>query len=658
MASHMAGGDGSTGGRRHARSDNGRAGRAAAPSSRYDERPSAASRLDEVERVKRSHKGPKPGKRVHRHRGLKRFLIAFFAILVVLGGVGGFCGYRMYRDVKSVQADAQKVLGVSDALKQAVKDGDGTKVASAMNDAAAAASRMKVTTHTTLWNVASHIPVYGEDVKTVQSLTTTVDTLASEGLVPLGKGLSQVNFEDLIGDDGSIDVATMQTAVDALQTSAPSIHQANQELQALPKAHIGKLNDVLTKAQDKFSSVDAGVTAAEAVAPYVPQLFGANGQTATYLVTAQNTSEIRATGGYPGSMGLITVTDGKMSVGDFSSIYSVMGGFDTSALGVTQEEVDAYDWGSLSSAGSVGDASFSPDFTRAADVWKRAYEAGHPGTTITGVIGVSPVFLQNMMKLTGQTVEAGGMSLNGDNVGKALMHDTYWKLPVDQQDAFFAGVASQVFSGMMGSLGKVNMTDLLQFVKDNGSAGNFHVWFADDALNSAFSSMNVSGSIPDTDEAKPQVGVYYNDRSYSKMGWYISINNQVGQGVKNADGTTTYQVTTTIKNNLGGGELSNIPQYVSGYSTKKRGVGDAVFILSITNPAGGTVSDVSASSDKGGGLSFSQHAVDGHTLQRAMGNLNAGETMTVTYTVTVSANATEPLTVHQNPTAQAIAGWQ
>ena len=41
-----------------------------------------------------------------------------------------------------------------------------------------------------------------------------------------------------------------------------------------------------------------------------------------------------------------------------------------------------------------------------------------------------------------------------------------------------------------------------------------------------------------------------------------------------------------------------------------------------------------------------------------MGNLNAGETMTVTYTVTVSANATEPLTVYQNPTAQAIAGWQ
>ena len=607
--------------------------------------------------MKRSHKGPKPGKRVHRHRGLKRFFAALFAVLVILGAVGGFCGYKLYQDVKAVQSDAQKVLAVSDQLKQAVKDGDGSKVASSMEEVAVASSRMKATTHGTLWNLATHIPVYGEDVRTVQSLTTTLDALATNGLVPLGKGLSQVNLKSLIGDDGSIDVATMQSAVEALQASAPAIHQANQEIQALPKAHVGKLDDVLTKAKDQFSSIDAGVTAAEGVAPYIPQLFGVNGQTATYLVTAQNTAELRATGGYPGSIGVITVTDGRMSVGDFSAINSFMGDFDTSALGVTQEEVDAYDWGSLSRASSVGDASFSPDFTRAAQVWKSAYEAGH-SVSVTGVIGVNPIFLQNMMQLTGQSIEADGMTLNGDNVGKALMHDAYWQLSVDQQDSFFASVASQVFSGMMGGFGKVGITNLLQFFKDNGSAGNFHVWFADDALNKAFSEMNVSGAIPDTDETKPQVGVYYNDRSYSKLGWYVSMSNQVGEGVKNADGTTTYQMTTTVKNNLGGSELASIPSYVSGYNMNKRNVGDAVYGLVLTVPAGGSISNASGTTDQGGSLSLEQYSVGGHTLLRGRGNLGAGETLTVTYTVTVSANAAEPLAVYQNPTAQAIAGWQ
>lgn len=46
-------------------------------------------------------------------------------------------------------------------------------------------------------------------------------------------------------------------------------------------------------------------------------MLGANGQTRNYLMYAMNNVEIRACGGFGGSQGLISVTDGQMSIGEF-----------------------------------------------------------------------------------------------------------------------------------------------------------------------------------------------------------------------------------------------------------------------------------------------------------------------------------------------------
>lgn len=580
-----------------------------------------------------------------------------FAVLLVLGVAGGLAAKSLYDDVKTVQADAQQVMGVADTLKEAVSSGDSSSLATAMENTAEAASRMNVTTHGALWNLACYVPVYGEDVKTVQTITQTFDSLASDALVPLGKSMSGISLSNLIGEDNTINVEALQDVVDALEKSAPQIHEATQTINDLPEAHIEKLGELMGKAQDKLTTVDNAVQLAEGIAPYIPQLFGANGETCTYLITAQNTAEIRATGGFPGSMGAITVTNGRIEVGDFSSMYKVLAGIDYIDLGLTDEEIAAYDWSDISHTDNIGDASMSPDFTRAAQIWAQAYEYTHPGTTVTAVFGVNPVFLQNMMALTGQTVEVDGLEVNGSNVGTALMRDAYWNLSTDAQDVFFSDVASQVFSGMMGSLSQVGIKNLMEFVVANVDAGNLRICFSQEEMGRALEDLHADGAIPDSDPAKPVVGVYFNDYTYSKMGWYVSINSTVGEGVKNADGTTTYQVTSTIKNNLTPAEEAILPDYVKGYNIAKRTDGDMVFALYLTMPGGGTITNVSASSDQGGSMGFTEYAVGEHHMLRGVGHLNAQEAMDVTYTVTVSASATEPLTTFNNPTAQTVANW-
>lgn len=623
---------------------------------RYDQ----AARLAEVERVKHSHGGPRPGRRKRRHR-LRWVLLALFLVLLAAGGVCGYAGYSMYKDVKAVEADAKEVMAVSDALTAAVKSGDSSQIEPAVQRAASAAADMRQITHGRLWNLATHVPTYGEDVKTVQTLTDTVDNLAKNGLVPLGQSLSGVSLASLIGQDNTINVAVLQNLVAALQQTGPVIHDTNAKLQALPAAHVDKLNEMVSKARTQFASVDQGVTVAEGIAPYIPQMLGADGQTQTYLVTAQNTSEIRSTGGFPGSMGVITVTDGKMEVGEFSGISKVLKGMNGIDLGLTDEQKAAYRWNipavPINIIDHAGDASITPDFPLAAKIWAKEYEYVH-GTKLSGVIGVNPVFLQNMMALTGQSFQVQGKTLDGSNVGTVLMHDVYFEFGNDNsaQDEFFSTAASHAFSGLFDGLGKVGVTKLSTFLTDNISAGNLRVWFADDGVANAMSGLNASGALP-TDETKPQSGVYYNDLTASKMGWYVSINNQVGQATKNADGTTSYQVTTLLKNNMSGEELAEAPMYVYGANNLKRDKSDMVFQLYLTAPAGGSISGVQASSDQGESLDFGSFQVDGHDMMGALGRMRSGETITITYTVTVSAAATQPLVVYNNPTAQAIAGW-
>ena len=69
------------------------------------------------------------------------------------------------------------------------------------------------------------------------------------------------------------------------------------------------------------------ITDAYAVAEdYLPLLkaFLGGGSDRTYLLAAQNSTEIRASGGFPGSIGTITIVDGVLTIGDFNSVYDVL----------------------------------------------------------------------------------------------------------------------------------------------------------------------------------------------------------------------------------------------------------------------------------------------------------------------------------------------
>ena len=469
--------------------------------------------------------------------------------------------------------------------------------------------------------------------------------VSSNALVPMADNLSQATPGKLF-QDGMINVSALQAVADSLSDSSKVFKSANEKIQGIGDTHIFQVTELVDKAKDGFATLNGAVDAAEKVAPVLPQMLGANGQTRNYLVYAMNNVEIRACGGFGGSQGLISVTDGQMSIGEF---VPRIGLSEDEAVESVDEEDEAL-FGNHSNLYNSGNP-YSPDWPRnsqrVAALWKSQY-----GQDVDGVVGIDPVFLQYLLGLVGNVSLPDGTVVDGTNAAKVLMHDVYWNYPVEESDGIFASVASAAFDKILGGIGDVDVTKLVSAVERGAEEGRLIAWMKNDDEQNAIKEMNIDASLPDPDDPSedPVAGVYFNNLSFSKLDWYLNADTQIGQGIKNGDGTCSYRITVTLTNIMTQEEAGKLPDYVAA-SAPDAARDDERLNVSLFAPTGGNITDLTVE-----GTQFGLGAATWHGIPFYSGtvDLHAGETTTITYTLTTSAEAGDkPLTLRQTPTCQA-----
>lgn len=545
----------------------------------------------------------------------------------------------------SVKDSASVIMTQASTLKDSLKNGDESGLTTSLNAIVSNVNDINAEVSSPLWTAATLIPVIGEDVRSVQTLGTVASDLVNDALVPVATSLSGTGLSSLL-QDGSVNVELIRTVSSSVSDAIPVIQSSVDTISSLPEAHIPQLRDVLEQVQGPVSEAQGLVDQIEPILNLLPQMLGADGQTRTYLVIAQNNSELRATGGLPGSWGTISITDGVISMGEFQSILHDEG----LQVEITDEERAAIATNMDTDPAQV---NCTADFTRVGQL-ARDYWAQEGLGTVDGVIAIDPVFLQRLLSLTGGFTAPDGTAVDGTNAAKVLLSDTYWMFgnDGDAQDAYFAAVAGLAFETIMDNLGNAGMTDLMGVVEQSGKDGRLLVWMANEDEQSLMVNMGLSGRL-ESDPTKPVLGVYINDDTYSKISWYASSSTVVGEGVKNTDGTTTYDVTTTLTNTITSEEAASAPTYISGTNGAKRDVSDMLDFVFFYAPAGGTITDFQVSE----GALFEDYGIADETLSglqvlRMRTHLLAGETATFTYKVTVSADAAEPLAVRTTPLAQ------
>ncbi len=585
----------------------------------------------------------------HRHRKgerKKRRVAAVVAVIVAVVLVAfGVSGFMLFNSAKTVKSQAKETVEIVGGLKDKVTSGDFSTLPDDAKKIDELCSSMKKETSSPVWTMASFIPVYGGDINAARTMVDALSDVSSGALVPMADNLAQATPGKLF-QDGTINVSALQAVADSLSDSSKAFKGANKKVQGIGDTHIAQVTELVDKAKDGFATLDGVVDAAEKIAPVLPQMLGANGQTRNYLMYAMNNVEIRACGGFGGSQGLISVTDGQMSIGEF---VPRIGLSEDEAVESVDEEDEAL-FGNHSNLYNSGN-TYSPDWPRnsqrVAALWKSQY-----GQDVDGVIGIDPVFLQYLLGLVGNVSLPDGTVVDGTNAAKVLMHDVYWNYPVEESDGIFASVASAAFDKILGGIGDVDVTKLVSAVERGAEEGRLIAWMRNDDEQNAIKETGIDASLPNPDDpsADPVAGVYFNNLSFSKLDWYLNADTQIGQGIKNGDGTCSYRITVTLTNIMTQEEAGKLPDYVAA-SAPDAARDDERLNVSLFAPTGGNITDLTVE-----GTQFGLGAATWHGIPFYSGtvDLHAGETTTITYTLTTSAEAGDkPLTLRQTPTCQA-----
>jgi hypothetical protein len=281
----------------------------------------------------------------------------------------------------------------------------------------------------------------------------------------------------------------------------------------------------------------------------------------------QNNAETRASGGIPGALAVLNVSQGKLVLTEQSSASDV--GVIVPTLAVDPQQQQIY-------SGRLGkymqDVNLTPDFptaaTTARDMWEKK-----KGNRVDGVISIDPVALGYILDSTGpiqlsnsEVVAVAGeglpTELNGTNVVPTLLSDVYAKIEQPKyQDIYFAAVAQEIFAKL--SAGTGNAEKLLSGITRAAQEGRALLWSNRADEQALVEKYPLSGSISGPSVAPAAFGVYFNDGTGAKMDYYVKRTVQlVKECPRDGYEETTVQITST--NTAPTDAATSLPAYVTG----------------------------------------------------------------------------------------------
>lgn len=607
----------------------------------------------------------------HEHDGMirvkkkrrKKHTKLIVCIIVIACLLVGTCGYgaALALSAKDVKAQAETALSNVNGIQTAIAGQDFATAAKNASNLQSSAQAMNEELSSPVWDVAAMLPVVGSDVKGVQTIASALADASDNAIVPLTSSLSTTPPSACIDADGKLNIAAITTLLGAIQNGAPAMQRCTDELTSLPAFHIEKLQKLVGPAQEKITGINDVFQEANTFAPIIGSMLGANGNR-TYLLAAQNTAEIRASGGFPGSMGTVSIDNGAIELGDFTKVYDMMAEETPAQCAITDEENALfYPWYTQYS----WDNSFNPDYPRVAGIWAAAYQE-KTEQSVDGVISITPTMVQDLLAATGDSFTlSDGTTIDGTNATKVLQHDLYWKYLSsgsnmsegnDLCDALFSEAAEYAFDSALENMNASSLMKLVSTMMGGLEDRRVMIWLADATEQGYIEDMGYSGSMTAASEQEPTLGVFVNFWAGSKLGWWLGMDTQVSSPVTGNDGSRTYHVTTTLTNFMTAQEAKQGGSYI--VSDNDKSLGDADPFIYFYAPAGGTISDVTASNGatlgkatyQGLDVTFTCQVGDFSVLPKPNNPLPVESTVTYSYTVTLPAGVEGDLQLATTPT--------
>lgn len=508
--------------------------------------------------------------------------IAIAAVMVVFTGTIGTQALLVKHHEEAA------IAVVKDAVKEhRLNDLDGV-VADMQKQTRAA----KNITNGPLWSFTEKLPGIKGSMRVVRMMTDVVDDMARD-TVPKFADVAQTIDAKSIYKDGSINAEPIVQALPELETAAQSLQRYTEEFDRIPTPRIGIVANALNSSRGMLDRANYYMQAAvDEYIPNLPTWLGYEGKQ-TYAILAMTPGEMRASGGLIGAVGTVTITNGKIAIGDFESNLEFAND-GISARNLTEDENRLYrEEGPMSLNYDVRDIANSPDNVRVADYFKAIWSNAEIGKTteLNGVVLADPLMVQSLVKVLGDVTLPNGTVLTGTNTADFLINTAYKEYPAEETDAMFGTVAKACVQRLMGDLDAGKLGKLASEMLTLAHNRHLAVYSFDPTMQQIFWDFGLTSTVP-LDEAKPEIGIYITENNPSKMGWYIKRSTKITQLDCLEDGPAKYHVEYTIRNTMTDEESKTLPWYITGARSEfPDSQGTSFEKIVFMPPAGGTMSD-------------------------------------------------------------------
>lgn len=417
---------------------------------------------------------------IRRRAGRRRIILGALGIILLLGAGGGFWAYRTYQKVRpELEAGQQAMAAAGQELRQ--------DPVTSITTANLTRARARFTT------AADNFSAVGSD------LWPWRPVFLLAGILPgIGGDLSQVpDLVDLATHAGRLGVAfcdavepaiqvitdkakpapstaghltaTLDPVLDALQARPAALAAARSEL-----AEVQAARERLNAARTTTHQVQAALDQVDRALPDLERALNTVGalprlldtmlgrrQPTTYLLLAQNSDELRATGGFLTSIGKMTVTNGRFDQVAFEDSYLVDQVLPGAAPPISppadlERYMQATQW-------FIRDTNWAPDFptsARAAETFYQTYR----NQKVDGVVAVDQHVVQLLVAALGPVTLPGyPESITGKNVENLLRH-YFMPVPGDLSDEWWRhrkDFMSDLFKGLIAHMNQLDKPQML-----------------------------------------------------------------------------------------------------------------------------------------------------------------------------------------------------
>jgi len=251
--------------------------------------------------------------------------------------------------------------------------------------------------------------------------------------------------------------------LEQLYGSTPKLAQIQSDMAAavtfvndIPESGlVGPVKEIVEPLKAQVPALQNAMKQFVLASEIVPQIAGYP-TAKTYLFLLQNNTELRPTGGFIGTYGILQIADGEIATFRTDNIYNLDNPAKDRLFIEPPKPLQKY---LQSTQWFLRDSNWSPDFPTAAQEALRFYELeGGSARPIHGVIAVTPTLIESLLVLTGP-ITVDGVEFTSANVVDVLEYQV-------EQGFYRQGISDADRKEVIGDLADELMKRLLEFPKD------------------------------------------------------------------------------------------------------------------------------------------------------------------------------------------------